>query len=71
MFFCKDFQLIDLEINNDLILNLGGKIDDFTNKKKNQFKFNHKQNFILSKFNLVEIYKKNANSQMELTKENF
>ncbi|CAK93279.1 unnamed protein product (macronuclear) [Paramecium tetraurelia] len=71
MFFCRDFELIDLEINNDLILNLGGKIDDLTNKKKNQFKFNHKQNFILTKFNLVEVYKKNANSQMELTKENF
>ncbi|CAD8148838.1 unnamed protein product [Paramecium octaurelia] len=71
MFFCRDFDLIDLEINNDLILKLGGKIDDVTNKKKNQFKFNHKQNFILTKFNLVEVYKKNANSQMELTKENF
>ncbi|CAD8163796.1 unnamed protein product [Paramecium pentaurelia] len=71
MFFCKDFELIDLEITNDLILQLGGKLDIIINKNKNQFKFNHKQNFILTKFNLVEIYKKNANSQMELTLDNF
>ena len=42
MFFCRDFKLIDLEITNNLIQKLGGKIDQFTNKKKNQFKFNHK-----------------------------
>ncbi|CAD8064321.1 unnamed protein product [Paramecium primaurelia] len=71
MFFCKDFELIDLEITNDLILKLGGKLDIIINKNKNQFKFNHKQNFILTKFNLVEIYKKYANSQMELTLDNF
>lgn len=61
MFFCKDFELIDLEISNDLILKLGGRLDLLSNKHKNQFKFNHKQNFIVTKFNLVEIYKKNAN----------
>ncbi|CAK73846.1 unnamed protein product (macronuclear) [Paramecium tetraurelia] len=71
MFFCKDFEIIDLEITNDLILKLGGKLDIIINKHKNQFKFNHKQNFIVTKFNLVEIYKKNANPQMELKYENF
>ncbi|CAD8089219.1 unnamed protein product [Paramecium sonneborni] len=72
MFFCKDFQLIDLEITKELILKLGGKINELTFKKnQNQFKFNHKKNFIVTKFNLVEIYKKNANSQMELSNENF
>ncbi|CAD8068318.1 unnamed protein product [Paramecium sonneborni] len=72
MFFCKDFQLIDLEITQELILKLGGKMDELTfKKKKNQFKFNHKKNFIVTKFNLVEVYKKNANPQMELSNENF
>lgn len=35
MFFCKDFELIDLEITNDLILKLGGKLDIIINKNKN------------------------------------
>ncbi|CAD8117875.1 unnamed protein product [Paramecium sonneborni] len=72
MIFCKDFNLIDLEISNDLISLLGGKINNLPKKQINyNYKNNNKSNFILTKFYLVQIYKQNADKNMQLNFQNF
>ncbi|CAD8043753.1 unnamed protein product [Paramecium primaurelia] len=69
MYFCKDFELIDLEINNDFIYQHTGQ---GANKPINKIKYKHKEkeNFVVTKLILVEIFKKCSNIQ-ELTYQEF
>ncbi|CAD8095644.1 unnamed protein product [Paramecium primaurelia] len=72
MIFCKDFKLIDLEISSNLISLLGGKINNLRKQQINyNYKNNNKSNFILTKFYLVQMYKQNADKNMELNFDNF
>ncbi|CAD8148559.1 unnamed protein product [Paramecium pentaurelia] len=69
MYFCKDFELIDLEINNDFVYQHTGQA---VTKQFNKIKYKHKEkeNFIVTKVILVEIFKKCSNIQ-ELTYQEF
>ncbi|CAD8051948.1 unnamed protein product [Paramecium sonneborni] len=69
MYFCKDFELIDLEINNDFVYQYTGST---ATKPINKIKYKHKEkeNFIVTKLILVEIFKKCSNIQ-ELTFQEF
>lgn len=60
MYFCKDFELIDLEINNDFVYQHTGQ---GANKPINKIKYKHKEkeNFVVTKLILVEIFKKCSN----------
>ncbi|CAK91910.1 unnamed protein product (macronuclear) [Paramecium tetraurelia] len=72
MIFCKDFKLIDLEISSDLISFLGGKNNNLRKKQINyNYKNNNRSNFILTKFYLVQMFKQNADKNMELNLDNF
>ncbi|CAK90635.1 unnamed protein product (macronuclear) [Paramecium tetraurelia] len=69
MYFCKDFELIDLEIDNDFVYQHTGQV---ATKPLNKIKYKHKEkeNFIVTKVILVEIFKKCSNIQ-ELTQQEF
>ncbi|CAD8048793.1 unnamed protein product [Paramecium sonneborni] len=69
MYFCKDFELIDLEINNDFIYQHTGSA---ATKPFNKIKYKHKEkeNFIVTKLILVEIFKK-CSSIQELSYQDF
>ncbi|CAD8142169.1 unnamed protein product [Paramecium octaurelia] len=69
MYFCKNFELIDLEIDNDFVYQHTGQA---ATKPLNKIKYKHKEkeNFIVTKVILVEIFKKCSNIQ-ELTYQEF
>lgn len=62
MYFCKDFELIDLEVTNDFLVNYTGSA---ATKPLYKIKYKHKEreNFILTKLILVEVFKKSSNIQ--------